>query len=54
MKQGSVKSQDGSLMCERIKAYAYLECSAKAKEGVRNVFTTAAREALTMKEIKLN
>ena len=46
MKQEPVKSEDGSLMCERIKAYTYLECSAKTKEGVRNVFTTAARAAL--------
>ena len=46
-KQEPVKSEEGSLMCERIKAYAYLECSAKTKEGVRDVFTTAARAALT-------
>ena len=46
MKQEPVKSEEGSLMCERIKAYAYLECSAKTKEGVRDVFTTAARAAL--------
>ena len=45
-KQEHVKSEEGSLMCERIKAYAYLECSAKTKEGVRDVFTTAARAAL--------
>ena len=50
MKQEPVKSEDGSLMCERIKAYTYLECSAKTKDGVRDVFTTAARAALTTKE----
>ena len=50
MKQEPVKSEDGSLMCERIKAYTYLECSAKTKEGVRNVFTTAARAALVTNE----
>ena len=50
MKQEPVKSEDGSLMCERIKAYAYLECSAKTKDGVRDVFTTAARAALMTKE----
>ena len=49
-KQEPVKSEEGSLMCERIKAYAYLECSAKTKEGVRDVFTTAARVALMTKE----
>ena len=49
VKQEPVKSEEGSLMCERIKAYAYLECSAKTKEGVRDVFTTAARAALMTK-----
>ena len=50
VKQEPVKSEEGSLMCERIKAYAYLECSAKTKEGVRDVFTTAARAALMTKK----
>jgi len=50
MKQEPVKSEEGSLMCERIKAYAYLECSAKTKEGVRDVFTTAVRAALMTDE----
>jgi len=50
MKQEPVKSEEGSLMCERIKAYAYLECSAKTKEGVRDVFTTAVRAALMTNE----
>ena len=49
-KQEPIKSEEGSLMCERIKAYAYLECSAKTKEGVRDVFTTAARAALMTKK----
>ena len=35
IKQDLVKSEEGSLVCERIKAYAYLECSAKTREGVR-------------------
>ena len=47
VKQEPVKSEEGSLICERIKAYAYLECSAKTKEGVRDVFTTATKAALT-------
>ena len=47
MKQEPVKSEEGSLICERIKAYAYLECSAKTREGVRDVFATAAKAALT-------
>ena len=54
MKQEPVKSEEGSLMCERIKAYAYMECSAKTKEGVRDVFTTAARAALTMTKERRN
>ena len=48
-KQEPVKSEEGSLVCERIKAYAYLECSAKTKEGVRDVFTTATKATLTEK-----
>ena len=50
VEQEPVKSEEGSLMCERIKAYAYLECSSKTKEGVRDVFTTAARAALMTNE----
>ena len=45
-KQTPVKSEEGSLMCERIKGYAYLECSAKTREGVRDVFETATKAAL--------
>ena len=33
-------------MAEKINALAYLECSAKGKEGVREVFETATRAAL--------
>ncbi|CAB3994665.1 rho-related GTP-binding isoform X2 [Paramuricea clavata] len=46
MKQEPVKSEDGRNMAERINAFAYLECSAKTKEGVREVFETATRAAL--------
>ena len=46
MKQEPVKFDDGRAMAERIGAYAYLECSAKTKEGVRDVFETATRAAL--------
>ena len=47
LKQAPVTSEEGSMMCERINGYVYLECSAKAMEGVRDVFETAARAALT-------
>ena len=47
LKQAPVTSVEGSMMCERINGYVYLECSAKAMEGVRDVFETAARAALT-------
>ena len=46
MKQEPVKAENGRCMAESIKAFAYLECSAKTNEGVREVFETAARAAL--------
>ncbi|CAL8078519.1 unnamed protein product [Calicophoron daubneyi] len=49
MRQEMVKPEDGRMMAERINAYAYLECSAKTKEGVREVFETATRAALSTK-----
>lgn len=50
MRQELVKPEDARLMCEKIGAYAYLECSAKTKEGVREVFETATRAALSTKK----
>ena len=50
MKQEPVKSEEGSLVCERIGGYAYMECSAKTREGVREVFEMAARAALKTRE----
>ncbi|KAL9970655.1 hypothetical protein ACROYT_G023065 [Oculina patagonica] len=50
MKQEPVKSEEGSLVSERIGAYAYMECSAKTKEGVKEVFETAARAAIKTKK----
>jgi len=41
-----VKPEEGRTMAEKINAFAYLECSAKSKEGVREVFETATRAAL--------
>ena len=50
MKQEPVKPEEGRTMAEKINAYAYLECSAKSKEGVREVFETAARAALQVQK----
>lgn len=52
MKQEPVKPQEGRTMAEKINAFAYLECSAKSKEGVREVFETATRAALQVKKKK--
>jgi Ras homolog gene family, member A len=38
--------EQGHRMAEKIGAVAYLECSAKTKEGVREVFEFATRTAL--------
>ena len=52
MKQEPVRPELGRLMMEKIGAYAYLECSAKTKEGVREVFEQATRAALQSKRKK--
>ena len=52
MKQEPVKPEEGRTMAEKINAFAYLECSAKSKEGVREVFETATRAALQVKKRK--
>uniref|UniRef100_A0A224XKW1 Putative rho n=1 Tax=Panstrongylus lignarius TaxID=156445 RepID=A0A224XKW1_9HEMI len=41
-----VTMEEGQAMADKIKAYAYIECSAKTKDGVRIVFELAARVAL--------
>ena len=51
MKQEPVKPEEGRAMAEKINAFAYLECSAKSKEGVREVFETATRAALQVGNI---
>merc|ERR1711997_694104 len=52
MKQEPVKPEEGRTMAEKINAFAYLECSAKSKEGVREVFETATRAALQVQKKK--
>lgn len=50
MRQEPVRTEQGRAMSDKIGAYAYLECSAKTKEGVRAVFETATRGALHSKK----
>jgi GTPase SAR1 family protein len=52
--QEPVKTEEGRAMAEKIGAYGYLECSAKTKDGVREVFETATRAALQVKKKKTN
>ena len=49
---GTIKTTTGSAMADTVRAYAYLECSAKTREGVRDVFITATRAALQKKKRK--
>ncbi|KAG5886506.1 hypothetical protein JTB14_014689 [Gonioctena quinquepunctata] len=42
----------GRSVAERIDAFAFLECSAKTKEGIREVFETATRAALNARKRK--
>ncbi|CAB1431315.1 unnamed protein product [Pleuronectes platessa] len=49
MKQEPVKSDEARDMANRINAFGYLECSAKTKDGVREVFEMATRAALQAK-----
>ncbi|XP_063050683.1 cdc42 homolog [Engraulis encrasicolus] len=50
--QEPVTTEEGRVVAERIGAYAYLECSAKTKEGVREVLETAAHAALQRSRLK--
>ncbi|XP_062311402.1 rho-related GTP-binding protein RhoA-D-like isoform X3 [Osmerus eperlanus] len=49
-KQEPVKQEEGREMSNRINAFGYLECSAKTKDGVREVFEMATRAALQAKK----
>jgi small GTP-binding protein len=45
--KNEVSAQDGHTLAERIKAVAYLECSAKTGEGVSEVLTTIAKVVIS-------
>ena len=52
--QEPIKPEYGQAMAEKIQARAYLECSAKTKEGLNLVFETAARASLELTKKKKN
>ncbi|XP_063286848.1 rho-related GTP-binding protein RhoC-like isoform X2 [Pelobates fuscus] len=52
MNQEPVKPEDGREMANRINAFGYLECSAKTKDGVQEVFEMATRAALQVQKHK--
>uniref|UniRef100_A0A3P9P636 Rho-related GTP-binding protein RhoC-like n=1 Tax=Poecilia reticulata TaxID=8081 RepID=A0A3P9P636_POERE len=52
MKQEPVKTEDGKSMATRINAFYFLECSAKTKDGVREVFNIATAAALQALETR--
>ena len=45
-----VRNEQGRTMSEKVGAYSYLECSAKTREGVREVFDAATRAALSKRK----
>lgn len=47
-----MKPEEGRDMANRINAFGYLECSAKTKEGVREVFEMATRAGLQVRKNK--
>lgn len=51
-KQKPVRAEEGRAMAARIGAYDYLECSAKSKEGVWEVFEAATRAAFRKRNWK--
>ncbi|XP_059188520.1 rho-related GTP-binding protein RhoA-C-like [Centropristis striata] len=50
MKQEPVKSDEARDMANRMNAFGYVECSAKTKDGLKEVFEMAARAALQHKK----
>ena len=54
MKQEPVRPEEGRAMADKINAFSYLECSAKTKDGVREVFEMATKAALQTKQKRKN
>jgi GTPase SAR1 family protein len=52
MKQSPVTYEEGAAMADKIGAYGYMECSARTKDGVRDVFELATKAALQTKKRK--
>ena len=52
MKQKPVTAEEGLAVAEKINAHGYLECSAKTKEGVKEVFENATKASLSVKRKK--
>jgi len=50
--QEPVKPEEGREMASKISAFGSLECSAKTKDGVREVFEMATRAALQVRKSK--
>ena len=51
VKQKPVMEDEGLSMATRIQARKYLECSAKTKEGVREVFEAATRASIEKRKV---
>ncbi|XP_055996407.1 ras-like GTP-binding protein Rho1 [Ostrea edulis] len=49
-KKGPVTVKEGQAIADQIRAFAFMECSAKRQEGVRKVFETATRAALQVRK----
>ena len=52
MKQEPVRWEQGDAMAKSIGAEAYVECSARTKDGVRDVFEIATKKALQKRNKK--
>jgi len=49
LESAPVEYNEGLAMAKKINAYKYLECSAKTRDGIQEVFEHATRAALVKK-----